>query len=95
MLNKYAADYGDLHFKLYSELAMLHHLKWKLTGEYPYAMIISNRCCDRCGDLNKYCDTTSNIHNILLKAVQECESTMCRCSVVTLTEGGYRKRRTI
>jgi hypothetical protein len=95
MLNKYALEYDNPSFKSYSEQAMIHHLKWKLTGDYPYARIISNRCCKKCGLLNEFCDTTSNIRNVLLKAVKECESTMCRCTVITLTEGGYQKRRLI
>jgi hypothetical protein len=40
LLNKYAADYGNLHFKLYSELAMLHHFKmevdWRVSFRNDY-----------------------------------------------------------
>jgi hypothetical protein len=93
LLGKYANEDGEADTKSLNELAIKHHLDWKLTGEYPYAMIITKCNCATCVQLDGYCDSIAKVKQTFLDSIEECESGMSKNTVVTFAESYYLRHR--
>ncbi|MES2268747.1 MAG: hypothetical protein V4520_18430 [Bacteroidota bacterium] len=91
LLAKYAKEDGEHVFDQLNELAMRHHLDWKLTGDYPYAMIITKCNCCKCRELDEFADKTEIVKRLFMQALTVCEG-MANSTVVTLSDAGYLRR---